>query len=243
MPWPTRETYSREHEPSGSLLAVGSRIPSGTGRMSSRERSTQCQPRNLDKVNPVLELALRITRVIRKEIAKVMATHVDRRQQSTRKIADRFSASDRDPLRYLWRGANADQAEEFDASAGNCTDGHCPVRLRFVTRAAVPARSASQSRVDTGSTSRAPGPSPGGPSSRIHPAHHLQGWQVHPAGRLDRACRSQRRVHDLDRGLYPTRRSRRGHPSQWSSMHFGQCTGLLLSLRRASSVGCCLQAR
>jgi hypothetical protein len=24
-------------------------------------------------------------------------------------------------------------------------------------------------------------------------------------------------------------------------MHFGQCTGLLLSLRRASSVGCCLQ--
>jgi hypothetical protein len=57
----------------------------------------------LDKVNPVLELALRITRVIRKEIAKVMATPVDRRQQSTSQMADRFSASDRDPLRYLWR--------------------------------------------------------------------------------------------------------------------------------------------
>jgi hypothetical protein len=85
--------------------------------------------------------------------------------------------------------ANTERAEEIDASAGNPADGHCPVRLRFVTRAAVPARSASQSRGDTGSTSRAPSPSPGGPSARIHPAYHLQGWQVHPAGRLDRACR------------------------------------------------------
>jgi hypothetical protein len=85
--------------------------------------------------------------------------------------------------------ANAERAEEFDASAGNPADGHCPVSLRFGKGAAIPARSASQSRGDTGSTSRAPGPSPGGPSSRIHPAHHLQGWQVHPAGRLDRACR------------------------------------------------------
>jgi hypothetical protein len=39
--------------------------------------------------------------------------------------------------------ANADQAEEFDASAGNRADGHCPVRLRFVKRAVVPAGSAS----------------------------------------------------------------------------------------------------
>ena len=28
--------------------------------------------------------------------------------------------------------ANAERAEEFDASAGNRADGHCPVRLRFV---------------------------------------------------------------------------------------------------------------
>jgi len=116
--------------------------------------------------------------------------------------------------------ANADQAEEFDASAGNRADVHCPVRLRFVKRAAVPARSASQSRGDTGSTCRASGPSPGGPSSRIYPAYHLQGWQVHPAGRLDRACRFQWWLHDLHWGLYPTPRSRRDHPSQWSAMHF-----------------------
>ena len=56
--------------------------------------------------------------------------------------------------------ANAERAEEFDASAGNPADGHCPVSLRFVKGAAIPARSASQSRVDTGSTSRAPGPIP-----------------------------------------------------------------------------------
>src|SRR5215213_5933783 len=104
MPWPTRGTYGQEHELPGSLLAGGSRTPFGTDRMSSRERSTQRQPRNLDKVNPVLELALRITRVIRKEIAKVMVTPVERRQSSPSTIADRFSASDRDPPRYLWRG-------------------------------------------------------------------------------------------------------------------------------------------
>jgi hypothetical protein len=69
--------------------------------------------------------------------------------------------------------ANADRAEEFDASAGKPADGHCPVRLRFVKGAAVSARSASQSRVDTGRTSCAPGSHPGGPSARIHPAHHL----------------------------------------------------------------------
>ena len=39
-----------------------------------------------------------------------------------------------------------------------------------VKGAAIPARSASQSRIDTGSTSRAPGPCPGGPSARI-PRH------------------------------------------------------------------------
>ena len=105
-------------------------------------------------------------------------------------------------------------------------------------RAAVPARSASQPRVDTGSTSRTPGPYPGGPSARIHPAYHLQGWQVHPAGRLNRACRSQWWVHDLHRGLYSTRRNRRDHSPQRRAMHFGQCTGLLLPLRPPSSVGC-----
>jgi hypothetical protein len=116
--------------------------------------------------------------------------------------------------------ANADRAEEFDASAGNPADGHCPVSLRFVKGAAIPARSASQSRVDTGSTSRAPGRHPGGPSARIHPAHYLQGWQVHPAGRLAGACRSQWWVHDLHRSLYSTRRSRRNHSPERSAMHF-----------------------
>jgi hypothetical protein len=131
--------------------------------------------------------------------------------------------------------ANAERAEEFDASAGNPADRHCPVRLRFVKGAAIPARSASQSRVDTGSTSRAPGRHPGGPSARIHPAHHLQGCQVHSAGRLNGACRSQWRVHDLHRSLYSTRRSRRNHSPERSAMHFGQCAGLLLPLRHPSS--------
>ena len=138
--------------------------------------------------------------------------------------------------------ANAERAEEFDASAGNPADGPCPVSLRFVKGAAIPARSASQSRVDTGSTSRAPGPCPGGPSARIHPAHHLQRWQVHSAGRLNGAGRSQWRVHDLHRGLYSTRRSRRNHSPERGALHFGQCAGLLLPLRPPSSVGCCLQA-
>jgi hypothetical protein len=138
--------------------------------------------------------------------------------------------------------ANAERAEEFDASAGNPADGHCPISLRFGKGAAIPARSASQSRVDTGSTSRAPGRHPGGPSTRIHPAHHLQGWQVHSAGRLNGACRSQWRVHDLHRGLYSTRRSRRNHSPERGAMHFGQCAGLLLPLRPPSSVGCFPQA-
>ena len=128
--------------------------------------------------------------------------------------------------------ANADRAEEFDASAGNRADGHCPVSLRFVKGAAIPARSASQSRVDTGCTSRATGPYPGGPSARIHPAYHVQGWQVHPAGRFNRACRSQWWIHDLHRGLYSTRWSRRDHPPERGALHIGQCTGLLLPLKR-----------
>ena len=131
--------------------------------------------------------------------------------------------------------ANAERAEEFDASAGNPADGHCPVSLRFVKGAAIPARSASQSRIDTGSTSRAPGPCPGGPSARIHPAHHLQRWQVHSAGRLNGAGRSQWRVHDLHRSLYSTRRSRRNHSPERGALHFGQCAGLLLPLRPPSS--------
>ena len=102
-------------------------------------------------------------------------------------------------------------------------------------RAAIPARSASQSRIDTGSTSRAPGPCPGGPSARIHPAHHLQRWQVHSAGRLNGAGRSQWRVHDLHRSLYSTRRSRRNHSPERGALHFGQCAGLLLPLRPPSS--------
>ena len=138
--------------------------------------------------------------------------------------------------------ANADRAEECDASAGNPAYGNCPVSLRFVKRFAIPARSASQSRVDTGSTSRAPGPCPRGPSARIHPAHHLQRWQVHSAGRLNGAGRSQWRVHDLHRGLYSTRRSRRNHSPERRAMHFGQCARLLLPLRPPSSVGCFLQA-
>ena len=127
--------------------------------------------------------------------------------------------------------ANADRAEEFDASAGNRADGHRPFRLRFVKRAAVPASSASQSRVDTGSTSRATGPYPGGSSARIHPAHHLQRWQVHSSGRLNGAGRSEWWIHDLHRGLYPTRRNRRDHSPERRAMHLGQCAGPLLPLR------------
>jgi len=128
--------------------------------------------------------------------------------------------------------ANADRAEEFDASAGNRADGHRPFRLRFVKRAAVPASSASQSRVDTGSTSRATGPYPGGSSARIHPAHHLQRWQVHSSGRLNGAGRSEWWIQDLHRGLYSTRWSRRDHPPERGALHIGQCTGLLLPLKR-----------
>ena len=128
--------------------------------------------------------------------------------------------------------ANADRAEEFDASAGNPAYGNCPVSLRFVKRFAIPARSASQSRVDTGSTSRATGPYPGGSSARIHPAHHLQRWQVHSSGRLNGAGRSEWWIQDLHRGLYSTRWSRRDHPPERGALHIGQCTGLLLPLKR-----------
>ena len=138
--------------------------------------------------------------------------------------------------------ANAERAEECNASAGNPADGNCPVSLRFVKGAAIPARSASQSRIDTGSTSGSPGPCPGGPSARIHPAHHLQGWQVYLARWLDRDGRSQWRIHDLHRGLYSTRWSRRDHPPERGALHIGQCTGLLLPLRPPSSVGCFRQA-
>ena len=138
--------------------------------------------------------------------------------------------------------ANADRAEEFDASAGNRADGHRPFRLRFVKRVAVPASSASQSRVDTGSTSRATGPYPGGSSARIHPAHHLQRWQVHSSGRLNGAGRSEWWIHDLHRGLYSTRWSRRNHSPERGALHIGQCTGLLLPLRPPSSVNCCHHA-
>ena len=157
------------------------------------------------------------------------ATPVDRRQSSPSKIADRFSLQIAIHSAIFGAEANADRAEEFEASAGNRADGHCPVRLRFVTRAAVPARSASQSR---GNTARHP-PCPR-PLSR--PAFRQDTPGISPTGMAGSPCRMARPClpllmagfHDLDRGLYPSRRSRRDHPPQWSAMHFGQCTGLLL---------------
>ena len=109
-------------------------------------------------------------------------------------------------------------------------------------RRAIPARSASQSRVDTGSTSRAPGRYPGGPlPGYTRHITYSDGRFTLPDGSTVPADPNGG-FHDLHRSLYSTRRSRRNHSPERGAMHFGQCAGLLLPLRPPSSLGCFRQA-